>query len=222
MSVKGYDSFLVTTSLGANRKVRRLTPAERWCAVHGVWAIAAESPERGTLWIAEGVPATERDYAELAGVSLAVAKSTVRKMRELGMLESGDGAEHVHDWDEHQPSPRPSESPESRRDRKRKSRERHADVTRDTSRSHTPQVEGEGKGKTTPPNPPTGGRKRDRDRYEQEVEEYAVAMCPDVPRLQAVGLVQHAIGQIRAQRRQPTNDEVLAFVRRWTPGEATA
>lgn len=161
MSVRGYDSFLVTTGLGANRKVRRLTPAERWCAVHGVWAIAAESPERGCLWIADGVPATEKDYAELAGVSVAVAKSTVRKMRELGMLEPepGDGAEYVHDWDQHQREPKPSDSAESRRDRKRKSRERHTDVTRDKGKSHAPEVEVEDEGKNSkeasPPLDPT-------------------------------------------------------------------
>jgi hypothetical protein len=145
VSVRGYDSFLVTANLGANRKVRRLTPAERWCAVHGVWAIAAESPHRGQLWIADGVAATEKDYAELAGVSIAVAKSTVRKMRELGMLEPGDGAEYVHDWDQHQREPKPSDSPESRRERKRASRARHAKVTRDIDQSHAPEVEDEGK-----------------------------------------------------------------------------
>lgn len=123
---RGYEYFLVYTKLGADRKFRRLTAAEKWCAVFGVWATAAESPVRGYLLIAENEQATESDYAKQADVSLAVAKSTVRKMRKMGMLERDEemGVEHIHDWHDVQKDPKPSESKEAWRERKRESRER--------------------------------------------------------------------------------------------------
>jgi 5-methylcytosine-specific restriction endonuclease McrA len=107
---KGYDLFLVYTKLGTDRKLRRLTAAEKWCAVFGVWATAAESPVRGYLLIAGEEPAAEEDYATQAGVTLAIARSTVKKMRDLGLLEFDEemGVEHVHDWHEHEPELRPS------------------------------------------------------------------------------------------------------------------
>jgi N-terminal phage replisome organiser (Phage_rep_org_N) len=143
MSRRGFDSMLVEIKLGGNRKFRRLSPPERWCAVFGVWAIAAQSPVRGTLLIAEGVAAVDEDFAAEADVTVAVARSTLAKMRELRMLEQDeDGVECVHDWDKHQPEPRPSETPEERRRRKREQRERerspagYDDVTRDSAEGH--------------------------------------------------------------------------------------
>jgi hypothetical protein len=193
--VRGYDSFLITTNLGANRKIRRLSPAERWCAVHGVWAIAAESPVRGYLWIAQGQPAVEKDYAELAGVTVAVAKSTVRKMRELGMLERDEeGVEYVHDWHDHQRPPKPSDAPEATRERQRRSRlsrKSHSDVTRDTVPGHAdvtispPYPPLKGKGREDPPSPPKGGRERDRDIWKRELAAW-VAEHPVTDELLAV------------------------------------
>jgi hypothetical protein len=125
---KGYDLFLVYTKLGTDRKFRRLTHGEKWCAVFGVWATAAESPIRGYLLIASDEPATEDDYAAQAGVTVAIARSTVKKMRELGLLEFDEemAVEHVHDWHDVQKDPKPSETREAWRDRKRRSREGHA------------------------------------------------------------------------------------------------
>jgi hypothetical protein len=125
---KGYDLFLVYTKLGTDRKFRRLSHAEKWCAVFGVWATAAESPVRGYLFIASDEKATEEDYAAQAGVTLAIARSTVKKMRQFELLEMDAemGAEYVHDWHDVQKDPKPSETREAWRDRKRRSRERHA------------------------------------------------------------------------------------------------
>lgn len=152
---RGYDSMLVYARLGGDRKFRRLSPAERWCAVFGVWAIAAQSPVRGYLLITEDEPAAERDYATEANVALGVARSTVVKMRSLGMLELDPemGAEHVHDWHEHQKDPKPSESKQAWRERKRQqrqSRQSHADVPRDTGAGrHTPLREEKGTTETS-------------------------------------------------------------------------
>jgi hypothetical protein len=188
---KGFDSLLITTNLAANRKFGRLTVPERWCAVHGVWAIAAESPIRGYLLIAADEAAVERDYAKQADVSLAIARSTVRKMRQLGMLEMDDdmGVENVHDWHEHQQEPKPSESREAWKKRKRDSRAKKSrcpdDVTRDTpplSRGcHTPEVEVEVEVENnSPPSPPVGGRRRDREKWKQEYTAWVQAHPPDL------------------------------------------
>jgi hypothetical protein len=108
MARRLYDRFMVHTKIGSNRKLRRLKPGERWCHVAGVLAIAAESPVPGHLLIAEDMPATDRDIADHAGVSLAVAKSTVEKLHELGVLAPDDdaGCVYVHDWDEWNPAPK--------------------------------------------------------------------------------------------------------------------
>lgn len=187
---KGFDSLLITTNLAANRKFGRLTVPERWCAVHGVWAIAAESPIRGYLLIAADEAAVERDYAKQADVSLAVARSTVSKMRRLGMIEADEemGAECIHDWHEHQPEPsRPSDSREAWRTRKRKSRMSRVTVTdvtaktrdkRGTSRGEV-EVEEEVEN-NSPPSPPVGGRRRDREKWKQEYTAWVQAHPPDL------------------------------------------
>ncbi len=160
----GFDAFLVPHERGADRRWSRLTVPERWCAVFGVEAIASKSPERGCLRIAEGVPAEAEDFAAQAGegVTVAVARSTIKKMRDLGLIvRHDDGVECVADWHERQRDPKhkPSDSRESRRARKAAQRERermeaeaaalvtpsgHADVTRDDgrdmSRGHAQEV----------------------------------------------------------------------------------
>lgn len=151
----GFDAFLVPHERGTDRRWSRLTVPERWCAVFGVEAIASKAPERGCLLIAEGVPADAKDFAAQAGegVTVAVARSTIKKMRELGLIvRHDDGVECIADWHERQRDPRrkPSDSREARRTRKEAQRERerleaeaaaapvtppcHADVTRDKGR----------------------------------------------------------------------------------------
>lgn len=104
-----YDRFMVTVEIASNAKVGRLTDAEFRCMVTGVWALAAKAPVRGCLLIGD-LKAEPGDIARQARCSVAVAKRTLRKMRELGMLENDDenSCERVHDWNEYQPSPRTS------------------------------------------------------------------------------------------------------------------
>jgi 5-methylcytosine-specific restriction endonuclease McrA len=123
MARRLYDRFMVHTKIGSNRKLRRLKPNERWCHVAGVLAIAAESPTPGHLFIADGLPATDRDIAEHAGVSLAVARSTVEKLHELGILQMDEDGDcvFVHDWDEWNQPPK-SDPGAAERMRRRRAR----------------------------------------------------------------------------------------------------
>jgi hypothetical protein len=135
--VTRYDSILVATTVGGNRKLRRMRPEHRWTVIAGVWALAGESPIRGYLLITEQEHVSDQDIAERAGVTLKVVRATLTQMRALAMLEWDENirAEHVHDWHEHQPDPRPSDTREAWRDRKRRQRDKsragHDDVTRD-------------------------------------------------------------------------------------------
>lgn len=224
----GYDAILVEAKLAANKKFRRLPPAERWCVVFGVWAIAAQSPVRGYLFLTETEPAREDDYAAEANVTIAVARSTVKKMRSLGMIEHDPemGAEYVHDWHKHQPEPKPSDSKAAWKERKRAERERkrtqaesrvgHDNVTRDVTLkvtdNHAPLSKRKEK---NPPNPPRGNRKKDQEAYEQELEEWATSEFPDVPTKAAIGYTKAAQAEGLAGR-----DEICAYVLRWTGAAA--
>lgn len=143
-----FDSILLKTKVGASRTLRRLTPSERWCFVAGVLCLAGESPIRGALLIAEGVPATVEDIADQAGVSKSVAKSTIDKLIGLRKLEQDNdlGCLIVMRWHTHQPEPKPSDTREAWRIRKQRQRdnerESHADVTRDVTPMSRPQEKG--------------------------------------------------------------------------------
>lgn len=144
---------MVAVRLGRTRKLRRyFTVPERWCYVAGVLTIAAKAPVRGRLLV-EGAPADEKDVAEEAGVSIAVAARTLDKLRTHGMLLQDDelACERVHDWDEHNPEPKKDKTAaeRSRRYREKLKRERNgvsnASITRDATSRHGPEVEGEEK-----------------------------------------------------------------------------
>lgn len=163
-----FDSIMVRVEIGGNRKFARFTPEERWCIVAGVWSLAAKSPVRGYLLIADSVPVEVDDVAAQAEVKAIIAKKTLEKMRRLGMLEMDEelGAEHVHDWHLHQKDPKPSETRESWRERQKRSRERkREDVTANVTRdSHAVTPPGES-------HPQTGGDVTPLKRREEKVRE---------------------------------------------------
>lgn len=213
-----FDSILVRAEVGGNRKLRRFTPEQRWCVVAGVWCLAAKSPVRGYLLVAENVPVEVDDVAEQAGVKVATARSTLQKMRELGMLERDEelGVEHIHDWHTHQPEPKSSETPEAWRERKRRQRARErngnvpSDVTRDShdesrsghaGKSH-PLKRREEKRRKDPPNPPKGGRRREQEKFEGEIRKWTADEFPDLPLEDAVRNVIGALGLGRRTRGQ--------------------
>lgn len=224
-----FDKFFVAVDVGTNRKLRRLPVAHRWVYVAGVLALAAQSPIRGALLIADGEPATDDDVAMQATVSAKDARAAMTALRRLGMLDrDAHGVEWVHDWDRMNPDPKPSDSPLATRERKRqqraKARAGHADVTRDMALCHAPEVEVEGEEEHPPLTPHggerdlptvparrTGGRKRDHDVHDAEVSAYSAAHFPSLDPDIAVGLVRGAIAQGCR-----THESIAAYVKRWT------
>jgi hypothetical protein len=136
MTRRKFDRFMVDVELGSNAKVGRFTDAEFRCLVTGVWALAAKADPRGSLIVA-GAPATAPDVARQARCSVKIAQATLKRMRNLGML---DGDAKVHDWDELNPSPG---AERSRRWRHKNvtqsvaqtSRDRHANVTQNVTQA---------------------------------------------------------------------------------------
>lgn len=80
-----------------DRKIRRLTPAQRW-----VWAAALgaakESPVVGALYITEDVPMTVADLAAYADVKQSDTAAAVRQMVDLGMVSVDDGVISVRNF----------------------------------------------------------------------------------------------------------------------------
>jgi len=75
-----------------DRKIRRLTPAQRWIWV-AILCAAGESPERGRLVVVHGVPMTAAELADYADVRTQDVNKAVRLMIKLGMLEDQTTAE---------------------------------------------------------------------------------------------------------------------------------
>lgn len=219
-----FDRFMVHIGIGTNRKLRRLPAVQRWVYVAGVLSLAAQSPIRGALLIADGEPATAEDIAEEATVPVKDARAALASLRRLGMLDrDSDGVEWVHDWDRLNPDPKPSDSPEAARERKRQQRKRerpsHADVTRDRGRdnsvtsreSHAPEVEGGSKKERNPPVPPLrGGDQRRKAARDEWVRTQA-------SRFNDPDQAQFAIRQALDKRGVKDWSGVLAHITEWFP-----
>lgn len=132
-----FDRFMVDVELGSNLKIGRFNDGEFRCLITGVWALAAKTEPRGCLSIG-GTPATSEDVAHQARCSVALAKRTIEKMVELGMLRYDE--EHdwlaIHDWDEVNPAPKRDLTATARQRRRRA--QGHADVTPDVTPLVTP------------------------------------------------------------------------------------
>jgi hypothetical protein len=162
--VASFDHFLVHQDIGQSRKLyRNLTPAERWCYVGGVLALAAAAPIRGRLLVGDE-RADESDVARQANVSVAIARATLAKLREIERLVPDEefDCERVHDWDEHNPEPKKDRTaPERMRRYRERLRRNEGRNTGSNARNGNegvtaPEVEEEVEGKE-PPLPPKGG-----------------------------------------------------------------
>lgn len=122
---------MVLGGVGQDRKLRRLTPEERWCFVAGVLAVAHDAPTRGLLLIGEGIPAEPGDIAETAGVDAAVAEATLEKLRRLRVIavDPEHECERVVNWAKYNPDPAPSNTRDAWRERKQKQRRRAREGT---------------------------------------------------------------------------------------------
>lgn len=86
----------------ADRKLRRLTPAQRWVWV-GVLAAARQSPYPGVLLVSEGLIMGEEDLADICAVSAREVTVALRSFEEAGMIERDfAGAWVVTNWKERQ------------------------------------------------------------------------------------------------------------------------
>ncbi len=228
MSPRVFDRFMVDIHIGANLKLHRLTPAERWCYVAGVLSVAAQAPIRGCLVIGDE-DATPGDFAKRAHVTKAVATSTIDKLRCLGVIEPDDdlGCYRVHDWDEYQVAPRMDPT---NADRQRKWRERRnaASVTLRNAEKNRYVTQGrEEKGREEPPLPPAsggprlveqspflpprpiGGRRREQEAYRQALDAFADAHFPDID----PELVRGVIGAVGGAR---TADDLRPHIEKWS------
>jgi hypothetical protein len=104
----GYDRFMIDIEIGGSPKVAQLTDREFRCLICGVWPLVAKASPRGYL-VVRGNRGTAEDVARQARLrSLSVARVTLAKMRQLGMLEEHPdvGLEYCHDWDLLNPAPK--------------------------------------------------------------------------------------------------------------------
>lgn len=102
-----FDKFMVHVDIGTDEKLARLTPAERLCHITGVLAIAAKSPIRGRLLVGD-IEAGAVEVSRRSGLSEQVAKSTIKKLKEVGILVPDDeyGCLRVHRWEAFNPPPK--------------------------------------------------------------------------------------------------------------------
>lgn len=94
--------FRFYVEMFGDKKIRRLTPSQRW-AWAGILGAARESKEPGALLIAEGVPMTVGDLADYAGVRLADARKALELAENMGMIGlDPDGTVTVTNWNRRQ------------------------------------------------------------------------------------------------------------------------
>jgi hypothetical protein len=89
------------TEIRNDRKLRRLSPAQRWLWVV-ILTIAKESPKPGYLLLSEGVPVTIEDLADDAAIPLDEVKSGIEAFVAQRMLEQVDGVWRLVNWDKRQ------------------------------------------------------------------------------------------------------------------------
>lgn len=109
-----------------DRKVRRLSMTQRWIWL-AVLSAAGDSPERGYLLVAEGVPMTADEIAEFAGVKVREVSDALTLMITLQMITVvEDDVLKVTNWHKRQYES-DSSTPRTRTHRER-SKERSNDV----------------------------------------------------------------------------------------------
>lgn len=157
-----FDRFMVHVDVGTDEKLAQLTDVERLCHIAGVLAVAAKSPVRGRLLVGDR-EATPREIAKRSDVSVRVARSTMDKLIDVGVLTRDDDLDcwRVHNWERFNPDPK-----QDRTNAERQARYRAKRVTLRNAPSNAPH-NGQSNGAVTPPEvevevehppkPPQGG-----------------------------------------------------------------
>jgi hypothetical protein len=85
----------------SDRKLRRLTPAQRWLWV-AVLGAARQSPVPGALMVSENDAMDERDIADVAGMTLREVDAAMPLFERAGMVHRDGLAWVVTNWSERQ------------------------------------------------------------------------------------------------------------------------
>lgn len=150
----------------SDRKLRRLTPTQRWIWV-AVLGAARDSPTGGDLLIAEGVPMTYDELADFADVKPREIGPAITAMQRLGMVSLGDdGMVSVSNWNSRQFEATDNVTKRTQAHRER-SKERSNDVP-----GNTPETETETDKKTSSSTPRKRGA-RLRDDWKPTAEDIA-------------------------------------------------
>lgn len=158
----------------ADRKLRRLTPAQRWLWV-AVLGAARMSPQPGVLQVA-GVALTDDELADIAGMAVRDVRRALPLFEGAGMLERHGGMWRVTNW-----SHRQFESDDvTERTRKHRSRERFNDVPGNAPEAET-EAETEGVLSTTAAAVTTSAQRQQRiDEACRTLAEQRAALRSDV------------------------------------------
>lgn len=223
----GFDYFMLHHGAGTEEKFATLTDGEFRAHIAGVLAVAAKSPIRGYLLVGE-IEAQPVHVARKAGVTERVAKSAIRKLREVGVLvrDAEVGAWRVHNWEQHQSERRdPTAAKRAAEYRARRaadsrssrdaSRDDHGEITSpitDESRSPSREARGRAPGlpegveeevEETPPQPLASEGSRERDPLSVKRAERARAGSRRRVDLQALAAEEQAQAAAHLQPPQP-------------------
>lgn len=89
------------TEIRHDRKLRRLSPAQRWLWVT-ILTMAKDSPSPGWLLLSENVPVIAEDLADEAAIDIDDVKEGIKAFIQQNMLEEVDGVLHLVNWDKRQ------------------------------------------------------------------------------------------------------------------------
>lgn len=234
-----FDRFMVVVEISSSEKIAGLTDAEFRCLVTGVWPIAAKAPIRGCLLVGDH-EAGPRDVAYQARCSTAIARRTLQKLRDLGMLENDLDlkCERVHDWDEINPAPKKdstaAERQQRRRERLKSRRDGHGSHGVTVTGVTPTEVEGKGREEEDPPplegerdipvlfegeerapTKPSGSRRRDLDSYAERLDEWVAEFFPGCSPKSVGMAVDYMKGVGPRDGSAPTADEL----REWAAGK---
>ncbi len=93
--------FRVYPEITRDLKIRREPPALRWLWV-AMMALASDSPRRGWLLLADGVPITRADLADEANIGEDEVAAGLEVYRRKQMVEEVEGVLHLINWDKRQ------------------------------------------------------------------------------------------------------------------------
>lgn len=173
MTPRRFDRFMIDVEIGRSLKLARLSPPERLCHIVGVLAVAAKAPVRGCLLVGEH-EASAAEIALQASVPVKVARSTMSKLEDIGVLERDEELDcwRVHDWGDYNPAPKrdATNADRQRRYRERRNARRNAVTAVTGNADVTARNAGEVEGEVEAPlGPPEGDRLDNaRDRLKQE------------------------------------------------------